>query len=71
MGNNDVNLENTPKVANDGVSRVSQDVARTTLRVLFIGLLISTVAWIVRPFITSFIWAGTIVVTTWPVLIAL
>ena len=71
MGNNDVNPENTPKKAADIVNRPPQDVARTTLQVLFIGIIIGAVAWIVRPFVTSLIWAGTIVVTTWPVLIAL
>jgi predicted PurR-regulated permease PerM len=71
MGNNDLNSDNTPKVAADGVDRVSQDVTRTTLQVLSIGILIGAVAWITRPFITSMIWAGMIVVTTWPVLLAL
>jgi predicted PurR-regulated permease PerM len=50
---------------------MSHDVTRTTLQVLSIGILISAVAWIIRPFATSLIWAGMIVVTTWPILIAL
>jgi predicted PurR-regulated permease PerM len=65
------NSDNTPKVATDGAARVSQDVTRTTLQVLSIGILIAAVAWIFRPFITSMIWAGMIVVTTWPILLAL
>jgi len=71
MRNNDINLGNVPKVTTGGMGRVHQDIARTTLLVLFIGILISAVAWIMRPFFTSMIWAGTIVVTTWPVLLAL
>lgn len=71
MGNKDVNPDNTPKVATDGAVRVSHDVTRTTLQVLSIGVLISAVAWIIRPFLTSMIWAGMIVVTTWPILLAL
>ena len=71
MCNNHVNPVNVPKVATDGVVQVPQDVTRTTLQVLSIGILICAVAWIIRPFVTSIIWAGMIVVTTWPILIAL
>ncbi len=49
----------------------SRDVTRTTLAVLFIGGLIAASFWIVRPFISSFIWATMIVVATWPVLLIL
>jgi predicted PurR-regulated permease PerM len=49
----------------------SRDVTRTTLAVLFIGLLIAASLWIVRPFLTSFVWATMIVVATWPVLLIL
>jgi predicted PurR-regulated permease PerM len=52
-------------------SPVSREVAHTTLQVLFIVMLIGTVAWILRPFLTSIIWATTIVVATWPVLLVL
>jgi predicted PurR-regulated permease PerM len=48
----------------------SHDVAGTVLQVLVIGLLIAAVVWILRPFITSIIWATMIVVATWPVLLA-
>jgi predicted PurR-regulated permease PerM len=71
MGNNDLNPDNAPKVGTDGSVSVSHDVTRTTLQVLSIGLLISAVVWIIRPFVTSIIWAGMIVVTTWPILLAL
>jgi predicted PurR-regulated permease PerM len=71
MNNNHLNPEYTPKVTPDREGRMAQDITRTTLHVLFIGILISAVAWIIRPFITSMIWAGMIVVTTWPILLAL
>jgi predicted PurR-regulated permease PerM len=71
MGNNDLNLDNTPKAVGDSVARVSHDVTRTTLQVLSIAILIGAVAWIIRPFLTSIIWAAMIVVTTWPILLAL
>jgi len=47
------------------------DVTRTTLAVLFISLLILACFWLVRPFLTAFIWAATIVVATWPLLLVL
>jgi predicted PurR-regulated permease PerM len=45
-----------------------QDITRTTLQVLFIGLLIAAVLWILRPFLTSIIWATMIVIATWPIM---
>jgi predicted PurR-regulated permease PerM len=71
MSNNDLNPEQAPKVGTEGAVRVPHDVTRTTLQVLSIALLISAVAWIIRPFVTSIIWAGMIVVTTWPILLML
>jgi predicted PurR-regulated permease PerM len=50
---------------------LSQDVTRTTLMVLFIGMLIAVCFWVVRPFLTAFIWATMIVVATWPLLLAI
>lgn len=44
------------------------DLARTTLGVLFIGLLIVATLWVMRPFIAPTIWATMIAVTTWPML---
>lgn len=51
--------------------QTSQDVTRTTLAVLFIGMLIAASFYIVSPFLTSFIWATMIAVATWPVLLAI
>ncbi|MGZ6231543.1 MAG: AI-2E family transporter YdiK [Syntrophales bacterium] len=71
MRGNDVNPDNATKVATEGAVHMPHDVTRTTLQVLSIGILITAVAWIISPFVTSIIWAGMIVVTTWPVLLAL
>jgi predicted PurR-regulated permease PerM len=47
----------------------TRDIVRTTLGVLFIGLLIVSCLWILRPFIGATIWATMLVVATWPVLL--
>jgi predicted PurR-regulated permease PerM len=47
------------------------EIARTTLAVLFIIALIAGSGWILRPFLGAFLWAATIVVATWPILIRL
>jgi len=49
----------------------SQDVTRTTLAVLFIGILIAASFWVMKPFLISLIWATIIVVATWPLLLNL
>ena len=46
-----------------------QDITRTTLAVLWIGVLIFAAFWIVRPFLLAMVWASMIVVATWPVLL--
>lgn len=50
---------------------VTMDLTRTMLAVLFIGALIAACSWILLPFLTSFLWATTLVVTTWPVMLGL
>lgn len=52
-------------------SPISRDVTRVTLQVLCIGMLIAAALLILRPFIVSIVWAGIIVVTTWPAMLAL
>ena len=47
----------------------ARDIVRTTLGVLFIGLLIVSCLWILRPFLAATIWSTMLVVATWPVLI--
>lgn len=47
------------------MSYIQSDIARTTLSVLFIGVLISASLWVLRPFLPALIWATMIVVPTW------
>jgi predicted PurR-regulated permease PerM len=46
------------------------DLARTVLAVLSMGVLIGLSLWILRPFLGALIWAGMIAVATWPILLA-
>src|SRR5262249_23075954 len=58
----------------DGVEMEAErpaDLVRTTLQLLFIGALIASSFWILRPFLTALIWATTIAVATWPILLHL
>lgn len=45
-----------------------RDLARTTFGVLFIGLLLGTALWILRPFLGATVWATMVVVATWPLM---
>ncbi len=49
---------------------VQRDLPRDVLAVLFIGGLIGASLWILRPFMAAIIWAITIVVASWPVMLA-
>ena len=44
------------------------DLTHTLLSTLFIGLLIAGSIWIMRPFLFALLWAGIVVIATWPVL---
>jgi predicted PurR-regulated permease PerM len=46
-----------------------QDLTRTTLAVLFIGGLIAAVFWVLWPFLPAIVWAMTLVVSTWPLML--
>jgi len=48
-----------------------RDITRVFLAVLFLGALIATSLWILRPFLGAAIWAVTIVVATWPLMISI
>jgi predicted PurR-regulated permease PerM len=48
---------------------IERDIPRGVLAVLFMIALIGTSIWILRPFIGAIVWAGTIVVATWPLMI--
>jgi predicted PurR-regulated permease PerM len=50
---------------------LARDIPRITLTVLFIGLMIVASVWVLRPFIGAMVWAGTVVVATWPMMLAL
>ena len=54
----------------NGKNAEPQHITRTTLQILFIGMLIAAVLWVLRPFLTSLMWATMIVVATWPILLA-
>lgn len=47
----------------------SPELARTTLAVLFVGALIAGSLWILWPFLPAIIWATTLVVATWPIML--
>ncbi len=47
------------------------EVARPTLAVLFLCVLIGASLWILRPFLPALIWATMVVVATWPLLLKL
>jgi predicted PurR-regulated permease PerM len=47
----------------------STDVARVTLMVMVIAILIAGSLWTLLPFIAALVWATTIVVATWPLLL--
>jgi predicted PurR-regulated permease PerM len=45
------------------------ELTRTTLSVLFVAGLIATSFWILWPFVPAIIWATTLVVATWPIML--
>ena len=49
--------------------QAQNDLTRTTLVVLFIGVLIVGSLWTMLPFLGALIWATTIVVATWPLML--
>jgi predicted PurR-regulated permease PerM len=48
----------------------SQEITRVTLAVLFIGGLIAASFWVMRPFLPAIVWAITLVIATWPVMLS-
>jgi len=49
----------------------SGDITRVVLLVLFIGLLLAGSLWTLLPFLGALIWAATVVIATWPLLLQL
>ncbi len=63
-----------PRPDDDHVERspavpLQRDLVRTVLAILFIGGLIATSFWILWPFLPATIWATTLVVATWPIML--
>jgi predicted PurR-regulated permease PerM len=50
---------------------LSRDLVRITLSVLVLGLLILACLWVLQPFLAASIWAGMLVIATWPILVGL
>jgi predicted PurR-regulated permease PerM len=53
------------------MSETESDITRSVFAVLFIVILIGSSIWILRPFLGATVWAGTIVVATWPLMVSL
>jgi predicted PurR-regulated permease PerM len=51
------------------VSHSHPDLTRTTLAVLFIGGLLAASVWVMQPFLPAIVWALTLVITTWPMML--
>jgi predicted PurR-regulated permease PerM len=51
------------------MTEAQRDITRIFLAVLFLGALIGTSIWIIKPFLGAAIWAVTIVTATWPLLV--
>ncbi len=52
------------------MAEIQRDITRGVLAVLFIVALIGSSIWILRPFLGAIVWAATIVVATWPLMIS-
>src|SRR5918995_4041050 len=46
-----------------------QDITRVTLAVLFIGSLLVASFWVMQPFLPAIVWATTLVLATWPLML--
>jgi len=53
----------------DAPAQPQHDLARTTLAILLIGLLIGGTFWVMQSFLPMIVWATTIAVATWPLLL--
>src|SRR5256884_3028853 len=49
----------------------TRDLPRTILRVAFLSTLIVGTLWTLRPFLGAIVWATTVVVATWPLMLVL
>lgn len=53
------------------MSEAHRDITRIFLAVLFLGALIGTAIWILKPFLGAAVWAVTIVTATWPLMLSI
>jgi len=51
------------------MAEIQRDLTRVVLAVIFILALIGSSIWILRPFLGAMVWATSIVVATWPLMI--
>lgn len=51
------------------MAQPQHDLTRVTLAVLFIGSLIVVSVWVLRPFLPAVVWAVTLVIPTWPLML--
>ena len=51
------------------MSQPHDDLTRITLAVLFIGGLIAASFWVLQPFLPAIVWAMTLVIATWPLML--
>lgn len=60
-----------PETADEarGMTPQRHDIARITLSVIFIGGLIVLSVWVMRPFLPAILWATTLVLATWPLML--
>src|SRR5262245_58702811 len=54
---------------NDANTRRPGELTRTFVQLLALAVLLVTSLWIVRPFVIAGVWAGTIAIATWPLLL--
>jgi predicted PurR-regulated permease PerM len=45
------------------------DLARIVMQLLALGVIIAASLWIIRPFVVATVWAATVVIATWPILL--
>jgi len=53
----------------DAPAQPQRDLAQTTLIILFLGLMIGGTFWVMQAFLAMIIWAATVSVATWPLLL--
>jgi predicted PurR-regulated permease PerM len=53
------------------MAEIQRDLTRSLLAVIFVVALIGSSIWILRPFLGATVWAATIAIATWPLMIAI